>query len=706
MRIIKNHKVPIILQLNNYECGAACLTMILAYHGHKIRIAKIRECCINGRDGTTAQNIISAANNYGLISKGYSIQNPENIKPEMLPAIVHWRFTHFVVLEKLSPKGVIIIDPAKGRINISPETFSSNFTGVLLTFERGPNFVQKRTDNHLWMSFFRPIILTSTSLKSLGQILCATLSLQLLGLAIPLFTKIVVDKVLPLQFAKTLNYLGVGIALIIFSQTILTFFRGLTLTYLQSHLDNEISTKLFEHILHLPFGFFTQRSNGDLLMRVESSSTIRDILTSHIPSIILDGSLSSLYLIIIFLTNLDLGLITLFLGLTQILVLITCTHKMRELAQMDLEASINSQSYMVQVLNGIATIKSSGAEDRVFNNWSELFFKHLHLSISRGAFSTFITSLITALNLISSLILLWCGAKYVLLKSISLGTMLGLNALAASFLSPLGSLISSGQQMQLVSVYLDRIIDIVEEKPEGKVSSAQAVKIEGEVEFRGVSFHYNSDSPWILKNVTFKIRSGEKVAFIGPTGVGKTTLAMLILGLYKPNEGKIFFDGIPAENLNPYDIRSQIGIVLQEDYLFKGSILQNITFNDTSINYERILEVSRLAALYDDVMKMPMGYETQLGEGGSMLSGGQRQRLALARALVHNPVILLLDEATSNLDITTETLINNNLNKLSCTRIVITHRLESIKDADNVFRLVNGGLIEKVPMTMAINNGF
>jgi ABC-type bacteriocin/lantibiotic exporter with double-glycine peptidase domain len=364
--------------------------------------------------------------------------------------------------------------------------------------------------------------------------------------------------------------------------------------------------------------------------------------------------------------------------------------------QRDLVAAAESQSYLVEALAGMATLKAAGAEERALDHWSNLFFKHLNVSLQRNRLSAFIGAGLTALNTLSPLVLLWIGAYYVLNDAMTLGTMLALNALAASFLAPLASLVASGQQFQLVSAHLDRIADVVEAAPEQELQATKsAPPLSGRIELKNVNFRYDPNGPLTVRDISVAIEPGQKVALVGRTGSGKSTLAKLLLGLYTPDEGEILLDDLPLASLDYRTVRSQFGVVLQESFLFSGSIKQNIAFNDPDLTLEQVMEAARLAHIHDDIEQMPMGYDTFLAEGGMTLSGGQRQRLSLARALIHRPAVLLLDEATSHLDVVTERLVDQSLKSLSCTRIVIAHRLSTIHDADVILALDEGEIVER-----------
>jgi ATP-binding cassette, subfamily B, bacterial len=690
-----HHRVPVRLQLSAVECGAACLAMILSYHGHQTKVAECRNRIGIGRDGLTAETIAKAARTYGLRVKAYSIENLADLKYVPLPAIAHWDFNHFVVIERWSPQRVEIIDPGSGRRQLTPAEFDAGFTGIVLTFEPGSQFNRCHLQpQRSWHTNLFQYVLGTPGL--LGQILGTSLLLQILGLALPIFTKVLIDQVLPLQITEVMPILAMGMVILVMAQGVTSYLRAALLIYLQSRVDARMMLGFFDHLLTLPFRFFEQRTTGDLLMRLGSNATIREMLTSQTLSMILDGAFVIGYLVLLLQQNPIFGIIVLMVGLLQIGLLLGTTYQVHDLAKRDLFAQADSQSYLVEALSGILTLKACGCEDRAFDHWSNLFFKQLHVSLQRNHLNAGIDTAMLALRTFSPLVLLWVGALLVLNGSITLGTMLALNAIAAAFLMPLTSLVSNGQRLQLVGAHLERLTDVLEAEPEQNVQAVRvAPSLKGWIELHQVSFRYDPNAPTILHNLSLTIEPGQKVALVGRSGSGKSTLAKLLLGLYQPTAGKILFDGIPLQDLNCRTLRNQFGVVLQEPFLFSGSIRQNITLNNPSLSLEQVIQAAKLAVIHDDIMQLPMGYETRIAEGGSGLSGGQRQRLAIARALAHQPAILLMDEATSHLDVITEDLVEQNVSQLACTRIVIAHRLSTIRNANQILVIEQGTIIER-----------
>jgi ABC-type bacteriocin/lantibiotic exporter with double-glycine peptidase domain len=670
--------------------------MILGYFGRETRVPECRASLGIGRDGATAKTIAKAAREYGLRVKAFSL-DPADFQYVPLPAIVHWSFKHFMIVERWSPKRVEIIDPATGRRRLTADEFDAHFTGVVLTFEPGVQFKPRHANGApSWWDYLKAMWRLPGASGILGQILAASLLLQMLGLALPIFMKVMVDHVLPSAITNIMTILGVGMVLVVLALTITSYLRAALLIYLETRLDSQMMLGFFEHVLTLPFQFFQQRRTGDLLMRLGSNTIVRETLTNQTVSVVLDGSLVLVYLAMLLVLSPLYGTIVLSVGLLQVMLLLGTARRIRDLLQRGLSTAAESQSYLVEALSGIATLKASGAEDRALDHWSNLFFKNLNVSLQRSQLSLVIGTAMTALRTFAPLLLLWVGALSVLDGTMTLGTMLALNTLAMSFLTPFTSLVSGAQRLQLVGAHLDRIADVREAEPEQDLQGVQhAPPLSGLIELKHVHFRYDSNVPLVLRNVSVVINPGQKVALVGRTGSGKSTLAKLLLGLYTPTEGEIFFDDIPLQRLNYRTVRSQFGAVMQESFLFSGSIRENIAFKDPSLSLEQVIAAARLAQIHDEILKMPMGYETLLKEGGMSLSGGQRQRLSLARALAHRPSVLLLDEATSHLDVVTERLVEENLSRLACTQIVIAHRLSTIHHADLILVLEDGAIVER-----------
>jgi ATP-binding cassette, subfamily B, bacterial len=686
----------VVLQLSQVECGAACLAMILGFHGRRTGVAECRDACSAGRSGATAETLLRAARAYGLHARGYAVE-PQACARAPLPAIVHWNFNHFVVLERWSPQQVDVVDPALGRRRLPPAEFEAAFTGVLLAFQPGPAFQRRASSgSRAWSSYLSRIWRVPGFKPLVAQMVGASATLLTLGLGLALVTATLIDRVLPANDNIALNIVGLGVALLVTTQLITSYLRGVLVAYLQHHVDARIVPDFVEHLLSLPFAFFAHRSSGDLMLRIGSHAMVRELLTGEIIAAPLDGLLVLGYLAVLLTRDALLGGLALGLGLVQGVLLVATARQTHALTQHYLAAQTATQSYLAEALRGIATLKAAGAEDRVVEHWSSLNATELNVALERNLLTTTVGGGLSALRLLTPLVLLWVGAHRVLDGELSLGAMLGLNAIAAAALGPLTSLIASARPVLLARAHVERMSDVFEAQPEQSPNGvSEAPPLSGRVELRHVGFRYDAESPWVLRDVSLTIEPGQKIALVGASGSGKSTLGLLLLGLYRPTTGEILYDGQPLDQLRLRGVRRQLGVVLQDAMLFGDSIRRNIAFNSPHLTLDAVREAGRQAQIADEIERMPMGWETLVSEGGGSLSGGQVQRIALARALVAHPAILLLDEATSHLDALTEERIEVNLSSLACTRIVIAHRLSTIRDADAILVLEDGRIAER-----------
>ena len=690
----KEPRVPEIRADSELECGAACLAMVLGFYGRETSLIDAHERCNVGRDGATAVDIANAARGYGLRVNPYSL-DLDQLEDIRCPAILHWGFRHFVVLEKWDGHKAEIVDPALGREEVDPGELSDQFTGVALSLEPGDGFEEHEDDEResAWRMLGRRAFQAPGSGKLVGQVLLAALLLQVLALSVPLMTKVLIDSVLPLQLDNVMPILGVGIAVVLATQLVGALLRGLILVTLQAKLDVELMAGFFEHVLKLPYRYFQERSTGDLLQRLSSNTEIRTVLSNQTLSALLDGTLVIVYAFLLLVLSPVFGGVAVLLGVVQVGLLVLTTRRMTALVTQELEAVGSSQGVLVEAISGIEVLKASGVEDRTLTHWTGVFADQIEATIRRGRLSAVIGALTTTVQRFAPLVLLWVGGLAVLNGSMSLGYMLALVSLAQLFLSPLSTLVTAGMQIQQVGGHLERIASVLRVAPAQELQQVRpAPRLEGQVTLDHVSFRYDDSSPWAVHDLTLDIQPGMKVALVGRTGSGKSTVAKLMLGLYEPTEGEVRFDGTPLAEVDHRTLRAQCGVVMQEPRLFNGSIRQNISFHDPSVPMQAVARAAQLAELHDDIQRMPMGYETMVAEGGSALSGGQRQRLAIARALVREPALLVLDEATSDLDTVTERKVAEHLREQGSTSVVIAHRLSTVQDADLIVVLDEGSV--------------
>ncbi len=693
-RKLQRRRVRPLVQMSKVECGLTCLAMMLTYHGRKTSVSELRTRFNVGRDGTSALGIVKAARAMGMRVRALSLQHTE-MSRILLPAIVHWEFNHFLIVEHWSPKSVTVVDPATGRRRLTTEEFDGGFTGIAITLEPGPNFDQNAPPSSVSLRSY-VIQGMKQAPGALVQILIASIVIQVFGLMLPFMTKVVVDQILPFKITNMMMVLGLGMILLFSAQTVTTLLREWLLVYLCARIDMHMMLGFFKHMLSLPYSFFQQRSSGDLLTRMASNTTIRDILSSNLIGTLLDSSMVVAYLFILLSQSVPFTLLTLLIGFLEMLLIVVTYRPVRELARQELSAQGKSQGYLAEALNGIATVKAAGAEQEAFNRWSNHFFDQLSVSVRRGYITALANAAMSVLSSFSSVALLWLGAVEVLNGSMSVGTMLALNTLAGSFLSPLTSLVGRTQQLQMVQANLERLTDITSAEPEQHQQIVQSPpKLSGNVQLENVCFRYSSEGQDVLRSINLTIKAGQKIAIVGRTGSGKSTLGKLLLGLYLPTSGTISYDGVPLQHMRCQEVRRQFGVVMQDSMIFSGTILENLTLNNPTMSREQAMHAAQIAAIHGDVMKMPMGYDTFVGEGGSALSGGQRQRMAIARAVAHNPVILVLDEATSSLDVITEQRVAEHLESFACTQIIIAHRLSTIRKADVILVLDEGTIVEQ-----------
>ena len=686
-------RVPEIVQMSVVECGAACLAMILGYYGRKTSISEISEEYGASRDGLSAWHIAQAARDYGLKVRAISSQSSD-LRDIPCPAIIHWQFNHFLVVERWTPRFIDVVDPAAGKKRLTPQEFDAGFTGILLLFESGGPLRARKAASGISLHAYLEQFVRLVPLAFL-QIFLVSVFLQACGLLMPLLTKTVVDQIIPNHMFHVLGLLAGGLLLILSAQLVMTLLRTLLLTYLQGRIDISMTTRFFEHLLTLPLRFFQQRPSGDILTRVASNTAIRDLISNQLISTIIDSGMVLTYLLILLSQSLLLSITVLGVGLLQLAILFVTLTPVQRLTSRELEAMGISQGYVTEMLAGITTLKAAGAEQRAFQRWYNLFLHHLNASLRLNYTTSFINVCVNMLNVFAPVFLLIIGIHEVLYGKMQVGTMLALNVLASEFLGPLTSLVSSGRGLQAIRSHIARLADVIDTHSEQDVQQVRTPpRLTGQITLKQVSFRYHPTDPEILKDITISIEAGQKIALVGRTGAGKSTLGKLLLGLLLPTEGVIAYDGIPLSTLHYQAVRAQFGSVMQDTHIFSGSIRQNITLNHPDIDMEKITRATQIAELHDDILQMPLGYETSVGEGGSALSGGQCQRLALARALVHNPAILLLDEATNSLDVLTERRVEENLRSLQCTQIIIAHRLSTVRSADCILVLNAGRIVE------------
>jgi ATP-binding cassette, subfamily B, bacterial len=685
-------RVPMVRQMGLADCGAACLGMVLAHHGKQVPLDELRQMTSTNRDGVDALAITQAAQRYGLRARGVAadLDDLRHLPPA---TILHWEFTHFVVFERLRRNSVQVMDPAVGRRRLSMGVFRRSYTGVAITFEPDEDFQTSKLNTKGTWRYLRPLLGQS---RRLTRVLVGSVLLRLLALALPLLTGLLVNEIVPHNDRHLLVVTGATMGAVVGYFLLATLLRSHLLLQLRTGLDVRLTTAFVEHLVNLPYAFFLVRSSGDLMMRLQSHTVVRESLTTSTISALIDGSLASFYLVLLFVLSPQLGALVLGLSLLQVMVLLLARRRNQHLMSESLQIEAKSQSYTFELLAGIETLKAAGAERRAAEHWERLFIDQVNVAVRRGRLEASVDAVTTTLQLGSPLAILVYGGFQVLNGSISLGTMLAAAALAAGFLVPLATMIETGLKLQLLRSYMERINEVLDAPREQEGQKVATVHhLSGRVTAEGVSFAYGPLAPAVLKDVSLEVQPGQEVGIVGRTGSGKSTLAHLLLGMYPPTSGRILFDGSDLAELDLQSLRRQIGIVTQRPYLFGATIRQNIALSNPGMPHEMVVDAAKLACIHDEIVAMPMGYDTPLVDGGASLSGGQQQRIALARALAHRPTVLLLDEATSDLDSVTERKVHHNLSTLGCTRVVIAHRLSTIVDADLILVMDEGRIVQR-----------
>lgn len=701
-RLRPRARIPYVAQLTETDCGPACLAIVLAFFGKEVPLDELRRRAGSGRDGSNAATLLTVARSFGLRTRAVSL-DIDDLDFLSEGSILHWEFQHFVVFERLQGDGVDVVDPARGRRHVPMPRFRQSFTGVALLFEPSEDFTPARRRRR---GIARQLGRVLGESRLLSSILVTALFAQICALALPAITRVVVDRIVPRGDHGLLEIIGIGVAVLVGFNLLNSIVRAHPFLHLRTRLNARMTLDFLEHLVALPYAFFQERSPGDLMLRLNSNGNVREILTSSVLSGALDGVLVCLYLVLLLSASPSFGLLVLALGLIRVLLFVLVRRRQRELLAQSLEVQARFENYQVEMLTGIEELKSMGIEERAVERWSHLFVDTLNNAVDRGKLSAFFDSTLEALALVSSAAVLLFGAFQVLSGQMSLGTMLALSALAAGFLSPLSNLVASAAQLQLLGTYLERINEVFETPREQQAEQRQPVsRLTGRIAVENLSFRYGPAGPDVVDGVSLDIEPGQMLAVVGASGSGKSTLGKLLIGLYPPASGRVLYDGRDLRELDHHAVRSQWGIVTQSIKLFGGTVRSNIALADPTLELDQVVEAAKLACLHDEIMQMPMGYDTPLSDGGLSLSGGQRQRLALARALARRPALLLLDEASSSLDARTELEVQRRLSELDMTRVVIAHRLSTIRDADLILVLQDGRIVERGTHVSLIGSG-
>ncbi|QTM98470.1 ATP-binding cassette domain-containing protein [Sediminibacillus dalangtanensis] len=683
-------EIPVVKQLNRYECGICCLSMILSYYRYDVGLTELREYFGNGRDGINLLQIKRAAESFHLAATAKRVPTELLGSDNMqLPAIAFYNENHYVVIDKVKKDIIYIVDPAKGRIKLHKDSFSQSFSGVILDVAPNPNFKQKKQKRN-----FSIINVVFSHKKLLYYILLISLLLQLLAVGVPIVTKYIIDLTVTEKLeGRALQLILAFFSIIIFQVCFLAI-KNFSVVRLQNSLDKQLMNRFVSHLFKLPYKFFELRSRGDLIYRANSNIRIREFLSQQLLSSIINIFLVVVIFGYMLIESKLLALTILSIGLMQVLTVYFSKQHLEYLTKDEINNQTMTSSFMTEVLGGISTVKSLGIENQIYTKWEKLFKQQLSSTKKKADFEVKIDTVTKALHYTAPLVVVMLGIYQIQQGDITLGTLFAFQSLSMSFLGPLNSLATLANDIVTMQALLDRIDDVLKSPVEKENNTLEIKELKGAIKLNSVYFKYHDNGHEVVQDVSLNIDPGQKVAIVGKSGSGKSTLAALLVGLYKPTKGEIFFDELPYEHLNKSSFRKNIGVVLQENFLFNKSVYENIIINQEDVTSEDVEWAAEMAALTDDIKDMPMGFNTVVSETGSNFSGGQKQRIALARALVGRPSILLLDEATSALDSITESRIEKSIQSLNCTRIVIAHRLSTVKNADQIIVLEDGQIVD------------
>ncbi len=690
-KIKTRRRVPFIEQMQQTECGLCCMAMVSAYYKSHVSLYELRERLGSGRDGTTLLHLKNLGEQLGFTAKCYRLA-PEDLNKVYLPAILFWDEKHYVVLEKITKKHFVIVDPSIGRRRLTLEAFQKSYSGYVLTLIPTEKVTPKK-DKGVWGDFFKHLWKMP---RLFVTIVVFSLLIQLFTLGMPLLIQFVIDEIITPKEHSLLNVFLLGIIFLIFFHTTFSFIRGRILITLQNRLDYQLMTQFFQHLLRLPYQFFQLRSFGDLLFRANSLRAIRDIISNQLIKGILD--LGLLYVILMYMLSNSLVMTawTLLIASLNVILLVVSRPRINEVNQEEITKHAVVQGTQTEILYGIFGVKTAGVEQMMYQRWLGQFKDLIKAYRKKEIFLNYINTFAGALAIVAPLMILWIGANQVVTGKISLGGLIAFYSISGQFFSLSNSIVHTASAFILTESYLRRIQDVLDAPPE--VTSENAIRLDslkGGIELQNVSFSYTKYSPPVIKNISLKIEPGQKVALVGKSGSGKSTLARIILGLYQPDEGRILYDGHDLVDIDKSTLRKQMGVVPQDVTLLNRTILENITLHNPEASMEEVIQAAKVAQIHDEIMAMPMKYHTMISEMGMNVSGGQRQRIALAQALLHKPSVLVLDEATSSLDHVNEEEIDAMLQQMKCTRIVIAHRLTTVMNADLILVLDDGEIIEQ-----------
>ena len=688
---------PYIGQQSERDCGATCLAMISRYWGKNFGLNYLRNLAHVGRSGATLKNLAKAAESLGFQARPVRASlNP--LLSQSHPWIAHWEGDHYVVVYRVKGDRLLIADPAMGKRSLSHSEFLAGWTGYALLLDPTDRLRANEDDEKISLGRFWKGLLPYRSI--MAQILLLSLLLQVFGLVTPMFTQIILDSVVVQKSFSTLNVFAIGLLLFGIWRIGLVAVRQYLLDYFSNRLDLTFISGFINHTLRLPLKFFEMRQVGDIVTRVQENQKIQIFLTRQAISAWLDASMAIVYVGLMFYYNWQLTLLVLSLIPPIIILTVVASPILRAVSREIFKETAGQNSSLVEMITGVATVKASSAEREMRWLWEERLTGMLNARFKGQKLSNSLQIMSGLINSLGSTALLWYGASLVIQDRLTIGQFVAFNMLIGNVINPILALVGLWDRFQEVLVSVERLNDVFSTQPEENPQKPMLVlpRLRGEVMFENMTFRYGDDDERnTLQNLSFEVHPGQTIAIVGRSGSGKSTLVKLLQGLYYPKSGRIWIDGHDIQHVSPTSLRSQLGVVPQECFLFSGTILENITLYRPEFTLEQAIEVAKLAEAHAFIQSLPLGYNTKVGERGSNLSGGQRQRIAIARALLGDPRILILDEATSSLDTESERRFQQNLARISRDRttFIIAHRLSTVRNADSILVLDRGVLAEQ-----------
>ncbi len=679
-------RLPSILQTEAAECGLACLAMVASYHGHSVDLNTLRRRHPVSLKGVTLRGLIQVANQMHLACRPLRFEM-DGLRQLRLPAIVHWDMNHFVVLREVTSKGVVIHDPASGAKTVPLAAASKHLTGVALELSPAEGFAPKNERTRLPFQIFWGQMPGMAS--PLAQVFILSVILELLAIAAPFYMQITVDEVVARGDVDLMLALALGFGLLIAIKVATDALRSHIVLVLQNAVYFQMGARLFHHLVRLPLGFFEKRHIGDVLSRFQSIEPIRNVLAEGVILATIDGIMAIATLTMIFVYSPRLALVVVVALLLYVAVRLAAYRRFRDLNEAVIRAGALENSNFIESARAIQSVKLFNREADREGQWLNRYADTVNARIRLGRAQVQFKTMNAAIFGLENIVTVYLAATLALENAMTVGMIFAFMAYKAQFTGKASTLVEKALEFRLLDLHLERLSDIALSPLERGHDRplAYANPIQGGIELRNVSFRYAETERSVLENVNLKVEAGKFVTIMGPSGGGKTTLLKIMLGLLEPTSGEVLIDGVPLQTVGARVYREQIAAVMQEDQLLSGSIADNICFFDPGFDEERMVTCAQMACVHDEIMAMPMAYNSLIGDMGSSLSGGQKQRVLLARALYKGPKILFLDEGTAHLDVWNERQINERLRRLHITRISVAHRPEIAEGTDTVIRV-------------------